>query len=148
MGGSIKLRDCNSCILQHSTENKSPNFAINGNGSDTDGHYGELNRTAKTTREGILDQSLILYDGKSHDNVMGHVGQATFVIQFDSCQTLRTYLDGTTIGADKGEAYSTDHVFQERVMRATPTAEVEEDFLAMLPKLENALAMLTLLCRL
>ena len=68
---------------------------------------------------------------------MGHVGQANFVIQFDSCQTLRTYVDGTTIGADKDEAYFTDNIIQEKDIRAKSTVEVEKDFLAILPKLEN-----------
>ena len=60
-----------------------------------------------------------------------------FVIQFGSCQTQRTYFDGTAIGVDKDEVYSTDNVVQGRDIRAKPTAEVEEDFLAMLSKFEN-----------
>ena len=68
---------------------------------------------------------------------MGHVGQADFVIKQDSYQTLRTYVDGATIGADNDEAYSTDNVIHERDIRAKATAEVEEDFLAMLHKFKH-----------
>ena len=116
---------------------QSHNFAILGNGSDTDSRYGEQNRTAKQNLEAILDQSLISDDGKSHEKVVGHVGQANFVMQFDPCQTPRTYDDETTMGADKDGAYSTDNVIQEIDIKAKSTVEVEEDFLMMLPKLEN-----------
>ena len=62
---------------------QSPKVAILGNGSDTDSHYGELNRTAKNNLEAILDQSLISDGSKYHEKAVGHVGQANFVMQFD-----------------------------------------------------------------
>ena len=80
---------------------QSQNFAILGNCSDTDNRYGEQNRTAKNHLEVVFDQSLISDDSKSLEKVVGHLGQANFVMQFDPCQTQRTYVDETTIGADK-----------------------------------------------
>ena len=53
------------------------------------------------------------------------------------CQTLRTFVDEPTIGADKDGAYSTDDVIPEIDIKAKSTFEAEEIFLMMLPTLED-----------
>ena len=68
-----------------SNNDRSQIFAIRGNCSDTDSHYGEHNRIAKNNLAAILDQSLISDDGKSHETAVGQVGQANCVMQFDPC---------------------------------------------------------------
>ena len=88
----------------------SHHFAMIGNGLDADSLYGQRNRIAKTNLAAIVDHSLISDDGRSHETAVGQVGQANAVMQLDPCQTLRTVVDETTIGADKDGAYSTDNV--------------------------------------
>ena len=65
------------------------------------------------------------------------MGQANFVTQYDADQTLRTYADCATVGADNDEAYSTDNIIQEGNIRAKPAADLDDYFLGMHPKLEN-----------
>ena len=68
---------------------------------------------------------------------MGQVGQANSVIYLNLCQTPRTSVDETTIGADKDGAYSTDNVTPESDIQSKAAFEAKEDLLSMLPKLND-----------
>ena len=85
---------------------------------DTDKHNGELNRLAKRNLAEPLHPSPISEDGKRHETVVGQLGESIFVIFFDPSQTLRTFVDMTTIGADKEGAYSTCEVIPEADVKA------------------------------
>ena len=86
-----------------SNDNQTMNFAILGNGLNTDSRYGDLNRVAKMILAELLHPLPISEDGKRHETAVGQLGEANFVIFFDPSQTLRTFVDVTTIGADKKE---------------------------------------------
>ena len=97
-----------------SNSTQSPHFAILGNGSGKGSCHGNQNRMAKQNLQATIDQSLLSNDCRYHDKVVGQVGQANFVIQYDVDQTLRTYVDCATAGADTHKAYSTANIIQER----------------------------------
>ena len=104
---------------------------------DTDKHYGELNRLAKRNLAVLLHPSPISEDGKRHETAVGQLGEANFVIFVDPSQTLRTFVDMTTIGADKEGAYSTCEVIPEADVKAKSAYVAKEDPLLTLPELHN-----------
>ena len=93
-----------------SNDDLSSHYAILGTGLNTDKHYGEQNRPAKRNLAELLHPSPISEDGKRHETAVGQLGEANFVVFYDPNQTLRTFVDMTTIGADKDGAYSTCEV--------------------------------------
>ena len=62
------------------------------------------------------------------------MGEANFVIFYDPSQTLRTFADVTTIGADKEGAYSSCNAIPEADVRSRSAVEAKEDPLLTLPQ--------------
>ena len=89
-----------------SNDNKTLNYAILGSGLDTDSRYGNLSWLANRILAELLHPSPISEDGTRHETAVGQMGDANFGMFYDPCQTLRTFADVTTIGADKEGAYS------------------------------------------
>ena len=68
---------------------------------------------------------------------MGQLGEVNFVIFFDPSQTPRTFVDVTTIGADKEQAFSSCDDIPEADVKAKSAYVAKEDPLLTLPKLHN-----------
>ena len=68
---------------------------------------------------------------------MGQLGEANYVVFFNPSQTVRTFVDTTTIGADKDGAYSTCEAIPEADVKAKSAYIAKEDLLLTLPKLQN-----------
>ena len=120
-----------------SNDNKTQNYAILGNGLDTDSRYGNLSWLAKRMFAELLHPSPISEDAKRHETAVGQMGQANFVMCFDPCKTLRTFVEVTTVGADKEGAYSSCDVIPEADVRSRSAVEAEEDPLSILHKFHN-----------
>ena len=68
---------------------------------------------------------------------MGQLGEASYVVFFDPGQTLRTFVDMKTIGADREGAYATYEVVPESDVKADSAYIAKENPLLTLPKLQN-----------
>ena len=92
---------------------------------------------AKRNLAELLYPSPISEDRKRDETAVRQLGEANFVIFYDPSQTLRTFVNMTTIGADKDGAYSTCEVIPEDDVKAKSAYIAKEDPLSTLPKLQN-----------
>ena len=120
-----------------SNEDLSINYAVLGIGLDTDRHYGEQSPLAKRNLAELLNPSPISEDGKRHETAVGQLGEANFVVFYDPNQTLRTFVDTTTICADKDGAYSTCEIIPEADVKAKSAYIAREAPLFILRKLQS-----------